>query len=163
MKYLSCLLALLASASLLTAGDSLKPGQPLPKLAPLLNGAKTPDTAGKVVLVDFWASWCGPCRHSFPWLNDMATKYADQGFEVLGVNLDTEADEAARFLAKLPARFPVVYDPEGVTPALYNVKGMPTSVLIGRDGTVRYQHIGFTQQSREGLEAAIKQALETQP
>src|SRR4051812_16001142 len=72
---------------------------------------------GKVVLVDFWASWCEPCRHSFPWLNAMQAKYADRGLVVIGVNVDRERADADRFLRDVPAKFQIVYDPEGTLAA----------------------------------------------
>ena len=122
-----------------------------------------PPGGGKVLWIDFWASWCGPCRHSFPWLNAMQAKYGPRGFEVIGVNLDLEGDEAAAFLAKVPASFRVVYDPDGKSPALYGVQGMPTSVLLGRDGHVLLQHIGFTDSASVELERAIADAVEARP
>ena len=70
---------------------------------------------GQVVWVDFWASWCTPCRRSFPWMNDMMARYSDQGFVIVGVNVDRERDLAEEFLAETPAGFPIVYDPEGST------------------------------------------------
>ena len=146
--------------------SGLEVGQPAPPLA-LPDTAGKPvnldDFRGKVVYVDFWASWCGPCRHSFPWMNEMHDKYGPQGFAVLGVNLDEEASDAAGFLAKVPARFPIVYDKTGQTPTAYGVKGMPTSVLVGRDGKVLFQHIGFTKAGSAGLEEAIAAAVSAAP
>ena len=89
-KILSFLLLLAGATSLLTAGEALKAGQALPKLAPLLAGAKLPDTAGKVVLVDFWASWCVPCKASFPALNKLQQQYAAKGLVIIGIGVDDE-------------------------------------------------------------------------
>jgi thiol-disulfide isomerase/thioredoxin len=114
---------------------------------------------GKVVYVDFWASWCGPCRQSFPWMNEMQAKYGARGLQVVGVNLDAKSDDARRFLAETPARFTIAFDPAGTTPRAYGIKGMPSSVLIGPDGKVLYEHAGFKEADRAGLEQAIQKAL----
>jgi thiol-disulfide isomerase/thioredoxin len=114
---------------------------------------------GKVVYVDFWASWCGPCRQSFPWMNEMQAKYGAKGLQVVGVNLDAKSDDARRFLAETPARFTIAFDPAGATPRAYGIKGMPSSVLIGPDGKVLYEHAGFKEADRAALEQVIKKAL----
>jgi thiol-disulfide isomerase/thioredoxin len=114
---------------------------------------------GKLVYVDFWASWCGPCRQSFPWMNEMQAKYGAKGLQVVGVNLDAKTDDARRFLAETPARFTVAFDPAGATPRAYGIKGMPSSVLIGPDGKVLYEHAGFKEADRAELEQVIKRAL----
>lgn len=98
---------------------------------------------GKVVYLDFWASWCTPCLQSFPWMNDLADSYKGRGLVVVAVNVDHERDLAVQFLQQHPADFHVVYDPDGSLAEKYNVEAMPTSVLIGRDGKVRYVHSGF--------------------
>ena len=90
------------------------------------------DLRGRVVYLDFWASWCTPCRRSFPWMNEMKAKYADRGFEIVSVNLDQERALAETFLQQVPASFTVVYDPAGELATRYGLKGMPTSFLIDR-------------------------------
>lgn len=114
---------------------------------------------GKVVIVDFWASWCAPCRQSFPWLNAMQAKYRDRGLVVIGVNVDRERVEADRFLAQTPAEFNIVYDPDGVLAARYQVPGMPSSYIIGRDGQQVGVHIGFRKGTREQREAELERLL----
>ncbi len=114
---------------------------------------------GKLVYVDFWASWCGPCRQSFPWMNDMQAKYGPQGLQVVGVNLDDKTEDATRFLAQVPARFVTAFDPKGDTARRYQLKGMPSSVLIAPDGKVIQVHVGFRADQREALEQAIVAAL----
>ncbi len=114
---------------------------------------------GQVIYLDFWASWCTPCRKSFPWLNAMQTKYAERGFTVLSVNVDAEAALAARFLAELPAQFPVAYDPAGEVAARYRVMGMPSAYLIDRDGRIHSSHIGFRDDGKAGYEEAIRALL----
>lgn len=114
---------------------------------------------GRVVYLDYWASWCGPCRQSFPWMNEMQARFADQGLQVIAVNLDAKPEDAKKFLSQNTANFIVAYDSKGETPRLYGVKGMPTSILIGRDGKVLSQHVGFNQGDRAELEQRIHSAL----
>lgn len=121
---------------------------------------KLSKTAGSVVYVDFWASWCGPCRQSFSWMNDTQEKYRSQGLKIIGVNLDSKSEDAKKFLAQIPAKFTIAFDSKGVVPRNYGVKGMPTSFLIGRDGKIIFQHLGFKDADRESLEKQIKAALE---
>jgi len=98
---------------------------------------------GKVVYLDFWASWCGSCRTSLPLLSELRTKLSKKGFEVLGVNVDAKPKDGIAFLDKYPVSFPVLSDPKGKTPELYRLKGMPTSYLIDRKGVIRHVHVGF--------------------
>jgi thiol-disulfide isomerase/thioredoxin len=116
---------------------------------------------GKVVLVDFWASWCEPCRHSFPWLNAMQARYADRGLVVIGVNVDRERADADRFLQDVPAGFQIVYDPAGALASQYDLPGMPASYVIGPNGDVVARHIGFRSNLRAQREAEVQQLLET--
>jgi cytochrome c biogenesis protein CcmG, thiol:disulfide interchange protein DsbE len=114
---------------------------------------------GKVVYVDFWASWCGPCKESFPWLNDMQAKYGAKGFQVVGINVDAKTDDAKTFLKQVPAKFTVAYDDRGLTPKQFGIKGMPSSVLIDANGKVIAQHTGFRDADKAKLEQSIQQAL----
>lgn len=114
--------------------------------------------AGQVVYVDFWASWCGPCAQSFPWLNQMHARYGN-ALTVVGVNVDTDAGAADLFLQRHPAHFDIVRDPTGALPERYNIEGMPSSVILDRDGRVLYQHSGFRSQDTAAYEAAIQKAL----
>lgn len=114
---------------------------------------------GKVVYVDFWASWCGPCKQSFPWLSDMQAKYGDQGLVVVGINVDHKRSDADRFLASTPAKFTVAFDAQGTTPTAYRVTGMPSSYLVGRNGQIVATHVGFRQSEASALEATLRAAL----
>lgn len=114
---------------------------------------------GRVVLVDFWASWCVPCRKSFPWLAAMQEKYGPQGLTVVGVNLDKTRPAADAFLAQVPAPFTLAFDPAGKTAAAWGVKGMPSTFLVGRDGTVLRAHVGFDPAKTESFEKLIEEAL----
>jgi len=114
---------------------------------------------GKVVIVDFWASWCVPCRRSFPWLNSMHDKYADRGLVIVGVNLDLERAEADRFLAEFPPRFRIHFDESKDLAHEFDVVAMPSSYLIGRAGEIVDRHFGFKVMQQDEYEAAIVAAL----
>ena len=140
-------------------------GERAPRQAPsfTLRTGTTPvsldSLRGKVVLVDFWASWCGPCHRSFPWMAAMHKKYAEQGLVIVAINLDKTQEAAASFLAEIPAPFTIAYDPQGKSAAAYHVEGMPTTVLVGRDGRILSTHIGFEPAKAAAFESLIQEAL----
>lgn len=98
---------------------------------------------GRVVYLDFWASWCAPCRLSFPWMNELQQMYGNKGLVVIAVNVDHDHQPAEQFLKESPPGFKIVFDPDGRIASRYDIKDMPTTVLIGRDGKVHYVHSGF--------------------
>lgn len=114
---------------------------------------------GKVVLLDFWASWCEPCRKSFPWMNALQKKYGDRGFTVIAVNLDTQKDSAAEFLQKIPAQFRLEYDPTGNLATRLNVQAMPFSFLLDRNGNIVRQDAGFREAQMHERELEIEKLL----
>lgn len=114
---------------------------------------------GKVVVVDFWASWCVPCRRSFPWLNAMHGKYENDGLVIIGVNLDQDRGEAEAFLQEFPAAFRIHYDETKDLAREFDVVAMPSSYLIGRNGEVIKRHFGFKIKQQDEYEAAIVAAL----
>ncbi len=110
---------------------------------------------GQVVYVDFWASWCVPCRLSFPALDQLHKKYHGRGFEVVAVNKDVEAADSRRFLARIPVGFTLVVDPDDRIVRAFQVKSMPSGYLLDRKGRVRYVHEGFRSDSAALIEAQI--------
>jgi cytochrome c biogenesis protein CcmG/thiol:disulfide interchange protein DsbE len=133
-------------------------GQPAPQFEVPGNSGnvRLADMKGKVVYVDFWASWCAPCKQSFPFMNDMQAKYGPRGFQIVGVTVDRKREDAEKFLASTPAKFTVGYDTTGKVAGTYKPKGMPTSFLIGADGVVR---MGFRDGDKADIEHAIEAAL----
>ena len=160
----AALAALLATALLLPSAciAAAVVGEPAPALAlPTAGDARLalPELRGKVVYVDFWASWCGPCKRSFPWMNELVQRYGKDGFAGVAVNVDRKRSDAERFLAQVPAQFTVVYDSAGVTPAAWAVKGMPSSFLIDRKGRVAAVTQGFRDDEKAGVEQHIRELL----
>ena len=98
---------------------------------------------GKVVYLDFWASWCVPCRKSFPWMNKMQQQYSQKDLVIIAVNLDKKKELAAAFLQENPAQFNIMYDPKGTLAKKYQIKGMPSSIIFGRSGKPVIAHTGF--------------------
>jgi len=114
---------------------------------------------GRVVWVDFWASWCVPCRRSFPWLNSMHRKYGPDGLQIIAVNLDKDRALADKFLAEVPAEFALRFDPAGNLAKHFGVQAMPSSYLIDADGNVLATHAGFRTGEAAEYERAIQEAL----
>ncbi|MBS0416082.1 MAG: TlpA family protein disulfide reductase [Proteobacteria bacterium] len=114
---------------------------------------------GRVVYLDFWASWCTPCRQSFPWMNELQRRYADRGLTIIAVNLDHERADADEFLHKLSPDFQVRFDPQGELAQQFAVHGMPTSVILDRSGRPRFTHIGFRNVDAQRYEQQIQQLL----
>ena len=114
---------------------------------------------GKVVYLDFWASWCEPCKKSFPWMHKMKANYADLGFEIVAVNLDKDRKLADKFLKAVDVNFKIAFDQSGKTASSYKLRGMPSSYLIDRDGKVHASHVGFRDKDKSELEQAIKGLL----
>lgn len=111
---------------------------------------------GRVVYLDFWASWCAPCRQSFPWMNRLQGELGRDGLVVIAVNVDRERADADRFLHEHAAQFRIVYDPDGLLPEKFGVRGMPTSFLIDRSGHVQARHEGFLVRDREALRQQVR-------
>lgn len=118
---------------------------------------------GKVVYVDFWASWCAPCATALPEMDTLRRDFHARGFEIVAINLDESVDDARRFINRMQLSYPVVTDPEKSTPAAYAIAGMPTAFLIDRNGELRSTHTGFKPGDSAKLKATIEQLLQETP
>jgi peroxiredoxin len=139
-----CVAATPASAA--TAATPAAAAQPAPDFSLDARGATKLSLSqyrGQVVMLNFWATWCGPCRQEMPLLEAMYKRYKSMGFTLIGVNVEPDSKSAEEFLAKLPVSFPVAFDTESKVSKLYNVQGMPNSVIIDRKGRTRVLHRGY--------------------
>lgn len=118
---------------------------------------KLSELRGNVVMVNFWASWCGPCRQEMPILQQLYDRYQDMGFVLLGVNVDEESALADKMLKDIPVNFPVLYDNENSVSKQYQVKAMPSTFMVDRDGTIRFLHKGY----KPGYEDDYQQQIRT--
>jgi thiol-disulfide isomerase/thioredoxin len=153
---------LLASSIWAFSAQAATPGTPAPAFAlPTASGemVSLAPLRGRVVYVDFWASWCAPCRRSFPWMNELQARYGKDGLAIVGINVDKRREDAERFLRDTPASFTIVFDAQGKAPAAYDVKGMPSSYLIDRNGDVAAVEEGFHDERRNDVEARIRALL----
>lgn len=146
-----------------TLASAIGTGEPSPGFA-LLNAAgelvALDHLQGRVVYVDFWASWCGPCRRSFPWMNELRQRYRDTDLVIIGINVDKRRSDADRFLLQTPAAFTVLFDAAGVTPSAWGVRAMPSSYLIDRQGKVVAVETGFDDDRKSVVEERIRKLLE---
>ncbi len=114
---------------------------------------------GRIVYLDFWASWCGPCRESFPWMNKLVREYPTNQLAVIAINLDEDLESANAFLQRFPADFDVLFDPSGTSATQLDVEGMPMSFLIGADGVIHERIVGFSEKRAQKHEQDIKQLI----
>lgn len=141
-------------------------GEPVPEFsAKTIDGQATVSNAdfdGEVVLLDFWASWCGPCLQSLPTFTALQQDYGDYGFRVVAINVDENIQDAKNFLHKLSVNYTVLADSTGNTPTSFNLKTMPSSFLIDRDGTVRYIHQGYRAGDDDHIRGEIEKLIQVQ-
>lgn len=114
---------------------------------------------GKVVVLDFWASWCVPCRRSFPWMNSMQEKYGRDGLQIIGVNVDSDPAEAQAFLQEFPPEFQIISDPDGELAREHDVIAMPSSYVFDRNGALVTRHLGFKVKRQDEYEAILVETL----
>ncbi len=114
---------------------------------------------GKIVYVDFWASWCRPCKTSFPWMINIKEKFKDLPFEIIAINLDKNKALADKFIRSQKVNFPIAYDPQAQVAETYNMEGMPSSYIIDAQGRLRIRYTGFWNKSKNKKEHAIKKLL----
>jgi thiol-disulfide isomerase/thioredoxin len=156
-------LAISILAALAFTANATEVGQSAPQFT--LPSLKTDSStalkqfAGKVIYLDFWASWCAPCKTSFPLLNKLHAKLKAQGFEVVAINLDEDKTLAEKFLQEVPVDFTVLRDAKGELADQYVVDSMPTSFIIDKNGVVQKIHHGFTSEDIKELEAKITELL----
>jgi thiol-disulfide isomerase/thioredoxin len=153
---IALVLAFASAASALTLGDA-PPAIDVPDRAG--NKVDLNELKGKVVVIDFWASWCGPCRQEMPILEALHKKYAKQGLVLIGINIDSNSKKMDNFLKGTPASFRIVHDRKLAVAAKYEPGTMPSSYFVGRDGKIRYVHEGFRKKDAAELEERIKQLL----
>ncbi|HHI92485.1 MAG TPA: TlpA family protein disulfide reductase [Gammaproteobacteria bacterium] len=120
---------------------------------------KLSELRGEVVMINFWASWCAPCRQEMPLLEDIYKKYSDLGFVLLGVNVEEDSSKAADLLREIPVSFPILYDNTNEVTKLYKVVAMPSTVMVDRNGTVRYLHRGYLPGYEEEYIKQIKELI----
>ena len=157
--------ALLAVASpvLAVTPGSAAPNLPMPRLADSKSTVSLDRYRGKVVYVDFWASWCIPCRVSLPFLDRLHKEHAANGFEIVGVNKDNQPEDAQAFLKKVPVGFTLVSDESDQAAKAFAVKTMPSGYLIDRKGVVRHVHGGFTRTTQDALREEVAKLLAEAP
>lgn len=154
----SCI-AVLALCAPVQAGD---PGGTAPEFTlPSRAGAPVSlaSLRGQVVMINFWASWCGPCRQEFPLLDQIHRKYQPMGFAMLGVNVEPELADAERFLKETPVGFPILFDRTNAVTKQYGVSGMPTTILVDRKGRVRWLHRAYRPGDENEYIAQIRAML----
>jgi thiol-disulfide isomerase/thioredoxin len=151
------LIAVLLLGLMLQTGRAMavEAGKPLPALGL----AEVQAAQGQYIYIDYWASWCGPCRQSFPWMNALQAKLGPKGLKVVAVNVDAKRADADKFLAHTPAQFTVAYDPQGASAKTLAIKTMPTSMLVSPEGKVLLVHAGFRTEETGQLEAKILGAM----
>ncbi len=120
---------------------------------------KLSEFRGQVVMLNFWASWCGPCRQEMPLLDQIQKRYSSLGFTILGVNVEEDSNKAKAMLREVPVSFPVMFDTANKASKLYNVSAMPSTVLIDRNGNLRYMHKGYKPGDEEQYKKWVKQLV----
>jgi thiol-disulfide isomerase/thioredoxin len=138
--------AALADAASPTIGGSSAAAGPAPDFTLPARGGTNLSLSqykGQVVMINFWATWCGPCRQEMPLLDAMYKKYKGMGFTLIGVNVEPDSKAAEKFLQGMPVTFPVAFDAESRVSKLYNVQGMPSTVIVDRKGNARVLHKGY--------------------
>jgi len=148
----------LAAMSSAFASHEAKPPDSVDVVQALMPDSTT--LSGKVVYVDFWASWCLPCRHSMPWMEKLYRQYHKQGLEIVAVNLDRDHKAALKFLDENRATFPVVFDSAGGLAERYGLETMPSAFLYDRGGHLRSQYNGFQEDETGRLDSLVKQLLD---
>ena len=160
-----CLVALLCVALLVLATTAwgLESGDRAPTFsAPSLDGAGNLSLSayrGKVIYLDFWASWCAPCLVSLPLLEELRTEFPGEDFQILAVNVDEDPDKARKFLSRISVQYPSATDPDGRIPEIFGIETMPTSFIIDRQGVIRHVQNGFRKSELDELRSRIQKLV----
>ncbi len=142
-KWISTMTVAAMLMSIAIAGGSIGPAPDFSLTSRDGSVVQLSSLKGNVVLINFWATWCAPCRQEMPLLDAIYQKYNHVGFEMLGINVENDAKGAERYLTETPVTFPILFDPTGKVSKQYNVKAMPSTVLVDRQGNVRHVHFGY--------------------
>ncbi len=156
------LLSMLSVAALSTADERNGPAPDFVLKSNQGKNIRLSELRGEIVLINFWATWCGPCRQEMPLLDDIHQNYRDMGFTVLGVNVENDPAKADDHLAENPVSFPILYDTRSEVSKLYQVDAMPTTVMVDRDGNIRHFHRGFKPGYEDAYAAQVKQLFREQ-
>jgi peroxiredoxin len=162
MNTASLMLLISVFASSVFAATELKEPEDAPDFTlKSLKGSnlKLSEFRGDVVMINFWATWCGPCRQEMPILNDLYLKYRDMGFTLLGVNVEKNTTKAANMIRDLKVVFPVLFDTENSVSKLYKVEAMPSTVLVDRDGKLRYVHRGYVPGTEDEYVRQVRELM----
>ncbi|MGD9603249.1 MAG: TlpA disulfide reductase family protein [Gammaproteobacteria bacterium] len=156
MRRSLCALVTSLACALACAADV---GVPAPACAPLAAARAAHGLDGKVIVVDFWASWCPPCRKLMPFLDDLYGSHRDDGLAVIAINVDEVQADAERFLARRPVSYPVAFDAAGECPRAFALAGMPSTYVLDRAGVVRLAHAGYRRDDEAALAATVTRLL----
>lgn len=165
-RLIGALLAFLSLTSLASNDELGGPMAPSFELPVIANGSgryALKSSLGRVTYLDYWASWCGPCRISLPALNNVYQELRDQGVDIIAVSVDVVEEDALDFLKKYPVNYPVLLDSEGDIAKAYGVDGMPSGYLIDQKGVIRDVHIGFRRGDEAKIRQRIMEILTTEP
>jgi cytochrome c biogenesis protein CcmG/thiol:disulfide interchange protein DsbE len=152
-------LVVLTAGAAVLASEPVAPAPDLTLTADSGSPIRVSDLKGKVALIDFWASWCVPCRASFPAIDTLQKELGGKGFRAIAVNLDEQRRNADQFLAARPHTMTIAFDPEGKAAEAFKLKGMPSTIVIDRHGNIRFTHMGYTEKTLAQFRAEILQLL----
>jgi peroxiredoxin len=154
-----CIVLLLTTTSIAEIGGPSKRAPDFTLKRSTGGNVKLSELRGRVVLVNFWATWCTPCKEELPYFNRLYGRYRNLGLEILGVNIDKVSSQGSQMSAALGLAFPVLLDPGGTTSDVYQIRSMPTTYVVAKDGTVRHVHWGFGPDDPERYEAELRALL----
>lgn len=146
-------------ALFLSAGAQAEPAPDFTLKSNTGENVRLEEQRGKVVMINFWASWCAPCRQEMPLLDELYQRYERAGFTLLGINVEQDSSAAQRFLSDVGVSFPILFDPTSEVSRAYQVSAMPTTVMVDRDGQVRYVNRGYRPGDEEKYREQIRELI----